>query len=114
LIADTDGDSLSDGSEVRVGANPLDPDTDDDGWRDGLDFTPTNPTLPTMLVVAVAAAGTAVAGFILLRRRKMATVAGMVVSARSVPVESKYCGYCGTMLPADAEFCSDCGKRVRD
>ena len=38
LIADTDGDGLSDGAEVSLGTNPLDLDTDDDGLSDGFEM----------------------------------------------------------------------------
>ncbi len=38
--ADTDGDGMDDGLEVRNGTDPLDPDTDADGAMDGADVDP--------------------------------------------------------------------------
>lgn len=35
LGSDTDGDGLSDGEEIRLGANPNNPDSDGDGVSDG-------------------------------------------------------------------------------
>jgi hypothetical protein len=40
LIADTDGDTLSDGAEVTMGTNPCDQDTDGDGIADPIDPNP--------------------------------------------------------------------------
>ena len=41
--ADDDGDGLSDLAEIAAGTDPLNRDTDDDGWADGFDDYPLNP-----------------------------------------------------------------------
>ena len=46
-LADTDADLVSDGHEVRVsGSNPIDPDTDNDGFADLRDPEPTSSNSP--------------------------------------------------------------------
>jgi hypothetical protein len=47
-LVDSDGDGLDDETERRIGTDPLNPDTDGDGFRDGLEvrlkiFDPLNP-----------------------------------------------------------------------
>jgi hypothetical protein len=44
LVLDTDGDGLADAEEAFLGTDPLDPDTDDDGVRDGAEFNPSADT----------------------------------------------------------------------
>ena len=39
---DDDGDGLSDLDEIAAGTDPLDSDTDPDGWNDGFDAFPLN------------------------------------------------------------------------
>ena len=39
---DDDGDGLSDLDEIAAGTDPLDSDTDSDGWNDGFDVFPLN------------------------------------------------------------------------
>ena len=48
LVADTDGDGLLDGWEAVWGCDPLDENTDDDGWNDGdeIALAGTDPTNP--------------------------------------------------------------------
>lgn len=40
VIQDSDGDQLSDQAELLIGTDPLDPDTDNDGFIDGLEVNP--------------------------------------------------------------------------
>lgn len=57
-VADTDGDGLSDGTEVLIAhTDPLVPDTDHDGYLDGVEYTksasgydPLDPTKPRLIV----------------------------------------------------------------
>ncbi len=55
LSPDTDGDGLLDGEEVPKGADPLRIDTDGDLWNDRIDMAPTNPLIPNLLLVLIAA-----------------------------------------------------------
>src|SRR5574337_249372 len=48
LNRDTDGDTLTDGDEVRLGLNPLNRDTDGDGTPDNVDTNPM--ALPTATI----------------------------------------------------------------
>jgi hypothetical protein len=54
---DFDGDDLANADEIRLGTNPLDPDTDHDGWLDGWEVAEgTDPlnaqSQPKMLIIA--------------------------------------------------------------
>jgi hypothetical protein len=43
---DDDGDTLTDAEEAALGTDPLDPDSDDDGYNDAEDEDPLDPTIP--------------------------------------------------------------------
>jgi len=45
FVADTDGDTLSDGREREIQTDPTSPDTDGDGTNDALDVSPTDPSV---------------------------------------------------------------------
>ena len=54
---DDDGDGLSDDEEALLGTDPLDPDTDDDGWndaRDPLSLDRENDSAPTQILSTAA------------------------------------------------------------
>ena len=57
LLADSDGDGLSDGAEVNTHAtDPLDSDSDDDGWSDGAEIAAgSDPNDPGSTPVAIPA-----------------------------------------------------------
>lgn len=50
---DSDGDGLSDGIELSKGTNLLKIDSDGDFWDDLLDFMPTSPIMPNLLIIAL-------------------------------------------------------------
>ena len=50
LLDDDDGDGLDNNTEVTIGTNPNDPDTDDDGISDGIEVNGGNPTAGATMV----------------------------------------------------------------
>jgi hypothetical protein len=60
LLRDTDDDAANDAREVELGLDPLDPDMDGDGAPDGLDLHPivADPPDPHVVVDVLATAGT--------------------------------------------------------
>jgi hypothetical protein len=46
LLNDTDWDRMIDGKEIEGKLDPLNPDTDGDGWLDGEDTAPNNSSIP--------------------------------------------------------------------
>ncbi len=80
-VADTDGDGLSDGAEVRAGLDPLDPDMDKDGLLDGEDSHPLEKDheLPQVSLISPAAGSSLVHGQ-QLRLRAKASDNGRVVA----------------------------------
>lgn len=56
-------------------------------------------------------------GFLLSKRRSRtktkATTAAAPLEVRA-PVSDKFCGDCGSPIPADAQFCGECGASTKD
>ncbi len=47
---DSDNDLVLDGMEIILGTDPMDPDTDDDGFTDGDEYPPTSPIVSDPLI----------------------------------------------------------------
>jgi hypothetical protein len=92
-LKDTDGDGVADGdedfdqdflsntNEIALGTNPMDPDTDHDGWSDGAGFDPLNPNSHPGYIVAQPAVS------VMLPRAGGGTVVAqpLVMVALSIP-----------------------------
>jgi len=71
---DTDGDNLSDKSEIELGTNPTKHDTDNDFWNDSIDIMPTNTFAPNAIIALVVILS--IVGFFayrFLKRRKVSS-----------------------------------------
>jgi len=72
--ADTDGDNLSDKSEIELGTNPLTTDSDMDFWSDDIDFMPNNSLMPNGVIISLAVIVTSgIIAYKLLKKRKSLT-----------------------------------------
>ena len=117
-VEDTDMDGIVDGTEVDMGLNPLKADSDGDGLKDSIDPMPTSALMPNGLI-GLGVVLVALAVFLLRRRPKPVpkpptptappTPPPRPLRVHVVPV----CPKCGAEIPEGAEYCPECGTKLK-
>ena len=108
LDPDVDDDGLMDGHELQKGTNPWKADSDGDGWSDPSDPAPTNALIPNGIAIGGVAAVAAAALTFFTRKRKP-TPPTLPPTAPKI----LKCPRCGAEVPPDAEYCPECGEKLK-